>query len=198
MYKIQDYEKKSKQIKSFKKVISIFFYVIIIPILVINITLIIKSFITPNKIPDFFGYKTFIIVSESMEPTLNVGDAIFVKDVSEDEIKPHDIISFHDGEDINTHRVIAHIKENDKKEYITKGDNNKNADKDQITYDKIEGKYQFKISHFGIVVRFFQSKITLFLLIVLVVLNICSNKHLKNKKEERKQKRKKYNAEKYN
>lgn len=198
MYKILDYEKRSKQIKSFKKVISICFYIIIIPILIIDFTLIIKSFVTPNKIPDFFGYKTFIIVSESMEPTLKVGDAIFVKEVSEDEIEAHDIISFHEGEDINTHRVIAKIQEKGIKEYITKGDHNKNEDKNRTTYDEIEGKYQFKISHFGIVVKFFQSKLTLFLLIILVVLDIISNKHLKKKREERREKRKRYIAEKYN
>ena len=79
MYKIRDYKEIKNRNEKIKKIISIFIYIIIIPIIVINITLIVKSFIKPNKIPDFIGYKNFVIVSESMEPTIMVGDAIFVK-----------------------------------------------------------------------------------------------------------------------
>lgn len=192
MYKIRDYKADSKKINQIKKIISIIFGIVVIPILIVNFILIIKSFIMPNKIPDFFGYKNFIIVSQSMEPTIMVGDAIFMKEVDENEIHVNDIISFHDGEDINTHRIIRISEENGIKYYTTKGDNNKREDKNKVTYKDIEGKYQFKISNFGIVVGILQSKITLFVLIIAVILNIYFNKQLQNKKEERKRKRKEY------
>ena len=117
MYKIRDYKVESKKIHKTHKIISTILYIIIIPILIINFTLIIKSFITPNKIADFLGYKNFIIVSKSMEPTIMVGDAIFSKEVSESELKINDIISFHDGEDINTHRIVGISEENGVKLY---------------------------------------------------------------------------------
>ncbi len=192
MYKIRDYKADSKKINQIKKIISIIFGIVVIPILIVNFILIIKSFIKPNKIPDFFGYKNFIIVSQSMEPTIMVGDAIFMKEVDESEIHVNDIISFHDGEDINTHRIIRISEENGIKYYTTKGDNNKREDKNKVTYKDIEGKYQFKISNFGIVVGILQSKITLFVLIIAVILNIYFNKQLQNKKEERRRKRKEY------
>ena len=191
MYKIRDYKADSKKINQIKKIISIIFGIVVIPILIVNFILIIKSFIKPNKIPDFFGYKNFIIVSQSMEPTIMVGDAIFMKEVDESEIHVNDIISFHDGEDINTHRIIRISEENGIKYYTTKGDNNKREDKNKVTYKDIEGKYQFKISNFGIV-GILQSKITLFVLIIAVILNIYFNKQLQNKKEERRRKRKEY------
>lgn len=192
MYKIHDYIKENNKIQKIKKTISFVLYMIIIPILFINFTLIIKSFINPNKIPSFLGYKNFIIVSESMEPTIMVGDAIFIKQVNENEIKINDIISFHDGKDINTHRIIGIYEENNIKYYRTKGDNNKNEDKQKITYNQIEGKYQFKISNFGFVLNILKSKITLFILLFIVFFDIYFTYRIKQKKINRKQKRKQY------
>ena len=192
MYKIRDYKEIKNRNEKIKKIISIFIYIIIIPIIVINITLIIKSFIKPNKIPDFIGYKNFVIVSESMEPTIMVGDAIFVKKVPEKEIKINDIISFHDGECINTHRIVGVSEENGIKMYRTKGDNNRGEDKEKVSYSQIEGKYLFKINNFGNLIKVLQSKVTLAILILLVCLNTYFNYRLKYKRKARREKRKKY------
>lgn len=192
MYKIRDYKEIKNRNEKIKKIISIFIYIIIIPIIVINITLIVKSFIRPNKIPDFIGYKNFVIVSESMEPTIMVGDAIFVKKVPEKEIKINDIISFHDGECINTHRIVGVSEENGIKMYRTKGDNNRGEDKEKVSYSQIEGKYLFKINNFGNLIKVLQSKVTLAILILLVCLNTYFNYRLKYKRKARREKRKKY------
>lgn len=192
MYKIRDYKEIKNRNEKIKKIISIYIYIIIIPIIVINITLIVKSFIRPNKIPDFIGYKNFVIVSESMEPTIMVGDAIFVKKVPEKEIKINDIISFHDGECINTHRIVGVSEENGIKMYRTKGDNNRGEDKEKVSYSQIEGKYLFKINNFGNLIKVLQSKVTLAILILLVCLNTYFNYRLKYKRKARREKRKKY------
>ena len=192
MYKIRDYKEIKNRNEKIKKIISIYIYIIIIPIIVINITLIVKSFIRPNKIPDFIGYKNFVIVSESMEPTIMVGDAIFVKKVPEKEIKINDIISFHDGECINTHRIVGVYEENGIKMYRTKGDNNRGEDKEKVSYSQIEGKNLFKINNFGNLIKVLQSKVTLAILILLVCLNTYFNYRLKYKRKARREKRKKY------
>lgn len=192
MYKIRDYKEIKNRNEKIKKIISIFIYIIIIPIIVINITLIVKSFIKPNKIPDFIGYKNFVIVSESMEPTIMVGDAIFVKEVPEKELKINDIISFHDGECINTHRIVGVSEENGIKMYRTKGDNNRGEDKEKVSYNQIEGKYLFKINNFGNLIKVLQSKVTLAILILLVCFNTYFNYRLKYKRKARREKRKKY------
>ena len=67
MYKIDKVQKQSKRIHIIGKTISIIIYIILIPIIIYNFTLIVKSFIRPNKTPDFFGYKNFIIVSRKYE-----------------------------------------------------------------------------------------------------------------------------------
>ena len=198
MYRINKIDKERKRMTIIRKIISVILYIIIIPIIIFNFTIIIKALVNKNSVPDFFGYKNFIIVSGSMEPTIMTGDAIFVKKVPEDELEVNDIISFQDGSAITTHRIISIDEENGVKKYRTKGDNNNTEDKEQITYKEIEGKYQFKISGFGKIVQLLQSKITLVILILLLVLNYWYSSRLDKKRLERKVKRKQYKLERKN
>lgn len=192
MYKIEKVQKEKQRVQWIGKVISAIMYIILIPMIIFNFTLIIKSFLKPNKTPDFLGFKSFVIVSGSMEPTIMKGDAIFVKEVAEQEIKNNDIISFTQGKTNVTHRIVEITEENGKKIYTTKGDNNNTEDKDKITYEQIEGKYQFKINQFGIVTQILKSKTTLIILILAIILISCYKGKIKIRKQERKEKRKKY------
>ena len=193
MYKIDKVQKENRRIHTVGRIVSAILYIVLIPIIIFNFTLIIKSFIHPDETPDFFGYKSFVIVSGSMEPTILKGDAIFVKEVLEEEIKVNDIISFETRNQTNvTHRVIKIEKENGIKKYTTKGDNNNTEDKEQITYEQIEGKYQFKISQFGIITHILKSKITLIILVMIVILISCYKSRIQKRKQERTEKRKKY------
>lgn len=192
MYRIDKIEKENHRIHTIGKIVSIILYIILIPMIIFNFTLIIKSFINPKEIPDFLGYKSFVIVSGSMEPTIMTGDAILVKEVPQKEIKTNDIISFSQGETIVTHRVIEIVEENGVKKYKTKGDNNNTEDREKIAYEQIEGKYQFKINQFGTIIKILKSKITLAILVIIIVIISCYRCRIQRKKEERKEKRKKY------
>ncbi len=192
MYKIDKIQKENQRIHTIGRVISAILYIVLIPMIIFNFTLIIKSFINPNKTPDFFGYKSFVIVSGSMEPTIKKGDAIFVKEVLEEEIKTNDIISFTQGETNVTHRIIGISQENGINKYTTKGDNNNTEDKEKISYEQIEGKYQFKISQFGMVTGILKNKITLIILIAIIIVINYYKVRIENKKQKRKQKREEY------
>ena len=193
MYKIDKVQKENRRIHTVGRIVSAILYIVLIPIIIFNFTLIIKSFIHPDETPDFFGYKSFVIVSGSMEPTILKQDAILVKKVPEEEIQVNDIISFNTRNQTNvTHRVIKIEKENGIKKYTTKGDNNNTEDKEQITYEQIEGKYQFKSSQFGLITHILKSKITLIILVMIVILISCYKSRIQKRKQERTEKRKKY------
>ena len=70
MYKIDKVQKENQRIHTIGKIISVILCIVLIPMIIFNFILIIKSFISPNKTPDFLGYKSFVIVSKSMEPTI--------------------------------------------------------------------------------------------------------------------------------
>ncbi len=193
MYKLLKINMSNKRLKTIVKIISILIYIITIPIIIFNMTLIIKSYINPNETPSFLGYKNFTIVSRSMENTINKNDVIIVKEVSKDEIHKNDIIAFFQNDEIITHRIIDTVEDNGTTKYVTKGDNNLHEDKELVTYEQIEGKYQFKISGFGIILKILKNPITLVILIIILILNCLYAYNRKRKKEIRKQKRKIYN-----
>lgn len=194
MYRTSNFNRNSKMMHMLKKIISILIYITIIPIIIYNLTLMMKSYINPIEIPDFLGFKSFVIVSESMETTIMKGDAIFVKNAArQEDIKINDIISFHNKDEIITHRIVEIVKEEGKTKYITKGDNNRKEDKEHITYDKIEGVYQFKISGFGKIVEILKDKVTLIILLIILVLISLLQVRTSKKRLKRKEKRYEYN-----
>lgn len=192
MYRISDFERSSKRMFIIEKLIIIVVYITIIPIIIYNLTLMIKSYINSTEIPDFFGFKSFVIISESMEPTIMTGDAILVKEVKQEELKEKDIISFHDQGDINTHRIVEILEDDGIIKYKTKGDNNKKEDKELVTYDKIEGVYQFRIKGFGKIVEVIKNKITLVVLLIVLVLISACQVRINKKRLIRKEKRYEY------
>ena len=67
--------------QKFKKIISIVILLVLIPILFMSMVILINSYTHPNKIPSFFGWKPFIVLSGSMETQISVGDVVIVKEV---------------------------------------------------------------------------------------------------------------------
>ena len=92
-----------------------------------------------------------------------IDDAILIKEVPKNEIHIGDIISFDQDGVVVTHRVINIVDENGVTKYQTKGDNNNAPDMEMTTYEKIQGKYQFKINHFGVVINILKSRVISFL-----------------------------------
>ena len=192
MYRITKISEENNKIRILYKVISIMLYLIMVPIIVFNFIMIAKSFLNPTQIPDFLGYKNFVIVSGSMVPTINKDDTIIIKEVPQEEIKVNDIISFKQDDFITTHRVVNIIEENGMKKYQTKGDNNNSKDKELVTYKQIEGKYKFKLKGTGKIIEIVESKWTLVIFVVIIIICYWYGYRIDKRKMERSEKRRKY------
>ena len=161
-------------------------------IIIINTTLIIKSEINDNEIPDFFGYTPFIIVSGSMEPNIPVNDMIITKKIKSDDIKVGDIISYKDDTNniVITHRVVSIQEVEGVKYFETKGDNNKSADKGFVSYSQIKGKYLFKIPLIGKVINYVRDPrgmilVILFIICIYILYDITVREYTKKKYKAR-------------
>ncbi len=79
---------KQKSSLSFKimTIVGIVLLVVLIPCLICNVTLITKSLVKPEEVPDFMGYKPFIVLSGSMQPTIMLDDLVLTKEISLEEI----------------------------------------------------------------------------------------------------------------
>ena len=193
MYKLSDFDKSSKHLYRLGRIFSTTTCIIILFLIIFNLTLLIETYINPNKLPSFLGIKSFVIVSESMEPTIMTNDVIFITKASEENLKVGDIISFHVGDYINTHRIIRLEEKNGEDVYITKGDNNETEDRGYVEFQDIEGKYVFKLSGFGTITKILRSKITLVVLLILLILISYHEVNVSKRKLKRKEERYEYN-----
>jgi signal peptidase len=100
------------------------------------------------------GYDIYMVRSQSMEPTVNMGDLIITGPTG-DQINEGDIVTFKLNDDLVTHRVNT-INETTIK---TKGDNVDSVDPWTITSEDVQGKYIFKIPYVGWFTKFIRTKV---------------------------------------
>lgn len=118
----------------------------------------------------------YVIVTESMVPTIKVNDAIVVSRVKNNSVKIGDVITFSSSDKYFngltiTHRVIGkELNESGNYTYRTKGDNNIVADTALVNGNKIHGKVLFKIPKIGYIYNFISSPNGFIFSIVLPVL----------------------------
>ena len=104
----------------------------------------------------FFGMRSFIILTGSMEPTIPVGSVVYIK--SAPQYDKGDIIAFTNKSDQTvTHRLSGTETRNDIKYFRTKGDANKSEDTDLLTQDKVIGKTVLSVPYIGRIIAFFKT-----------------------------------------
>ena len=167
--------------------------VILVPILLINLTLIAKSYLNKDEVPNVGGYLPLIVLTDSMHPEIESGDLIICHTVESDEVKANDVIAFFDpagnGSTIVTHRVIEIIGQDGDLEFRTKGDFNNTEDKMLVPEENLVGIYQTKIPGAGHIAMFMQTTNGLLLCVVLpIVLLIGWDVVRRSRYEKQKQK----------
>jgi len=188
-----DIEKISNKIETKRVTKKIFKYIILIVFIVLFVTNLILSFEENTHI---LGIYMFNIVSESMEPTLDKNDVVFVKKCNVSKLKKGDIITFEQDGRVISHRIIDIIKQNGILKFETKGDNNKIADPDKVSEEQVYGKVLCRVKKVGQVVSYIQNargfiNVVIFAIIVYILVSLRDNQ-----KNTRKMKRKKYEIKK--
>ena len=153
--------------KNMKNIIRILVLIVLSLILIYNVTIIFKSILYPNETPDFFGMKTYVVASGSMEPKLKIGDVVVVKETDKVNLIEGDIISFRQGQKVITHRINSILTVNGLTMYQTKGDNNNTYDNELVRYEEIEGKLIFKLSFLGNILLFLQQRNIIIVVIII-------------------------------
>ncbi|MCL2813887.1 MAG: signal peptidase I [Oscillospiraceae bacterium] len=152
-----EHEHEKGHIKKLPSVAGVVICLLLIPMLIINLTIVIKSYLNPDKVPDFFGLKPFVVLSGSMEPAILAGDLVFIKTVDPLTLKTGDIISFKEGNNIVTHRIVELTEKGGEPAFLTRGDANNTSDRTPVTYSQLEGIYLFRIGMLGTLAIFIQT-----------------------------------------
>ena len=167
--------------------------VILLPVLLINITLIIKSYTNADEVPSVGGYLPLIVLTDSMYPVIESGDLIICHTIEGDEVKVGDVISFFDpagnGTSIVTHRVTEVTQDNNGLAFRTKGDANNVEDSLLVPEDSLVGIYKSRIGGAGNVAMFMQTSTGLIVcvvlpLVLLVGYDVIRSKAYESKKQK--------------
>ena len=170
----QNQEEKATGLHKALTVLGTVLCVILIPILIINITLIVKSYTNKDAVPDVGGYFPLIVLTDSMYPEIKSGDLIICHTVEAEEVAVGDVISFFDpagnGTSIVTHRVVEIVDEGTALMFRTRGDNNNTDDKVLVAAEDLVGTYQNRIGGAGNVALFMQTTTGLIVCVVLPII----------------------------
>lgn len=156
-------------------IIGIVMCVILVPILIVNCTLLVKSFINKDEVPDFGGTLPLIVLTDSMYPDIKSGDLIICKAVDAKDVAIGDVISFYDpaskGTSVVTHMVIDIIDEDGKISFKTKGINNNTEDRLPVPEANLIAEYTgIRIPGAGNFAIFMQSTTGLIVCVILPII----------------------------
>lgn len=163
--------KKKKNISP-ADVAGVILCLIFIPLIVLNLSLIVNSYINPSQLPGVFGIKPAIVLSGSMEPAISTGDLIFIHETDTAELADGDVICFMSSGKAVTHR-IAEIQtdESGKVQYVTRGDGNDAEDRETVTPEQIQGIWKGeRIGRVGNFILFMQTPAGMVIFIIVPLL----------------------------
>lgn len=122
------------------KVISNLITTVLFIVLVLTLFLVVSTKASGGE-PSLFGYQLKTVLSGSMEPDIQTGSIISIKEVDDPTgFQTGDVITFRTEEDILvTHRVVEVNEAGN--QYITKGDANNAADVEPVNAANIIGSY---------------------------------------------------------
>ena len=111
-----------------------------------------------------FGYKAFIVLSDSMSKTdFNAGDLVLVKEVDPSTLKEGDIIAYTSQNTSNYGETVTHkirkltTDANGEPGFVTYGTTTDTDDETVVTYPYVLGKYSSHIPKVGTFFQFLKS-----------------------------------------
>lgn len=122
------------------------------------------AFFAADRSPDktLFGYRYYVVLTDSMAPAFRSGDMVFVKRCHADSIQTGDIITFNPSSESAaylTHRVTEKLPDYQGTGvtcFRTKGDANDSADSFLIDESRVIGVVKLSLPKLGLVIRFAQ------------------------------------------
>lgn len=187
-----------------KMIVNVLSYLLIFLLL----AYLVVTFFIPEQSMKIFGFRTFVVVSTSMEPDINKNDMIVITNTSEEKLQERDAITFSvyipevQGYSYVTH-YIGEITDDGsgttiyKTQGATKAEGDydewtdENGDPIDITIDDIEGEYLFRIPYIGFLINGLTDPIFVGLLVANGVIIYFIIKLLKPQKKEDEDKKEK-------
>jgi len=187
----QEMNGKPKSSLTTLNIIGIILIALCLPLIIINLTFVIKGSVNPDKVPMIFGGALLTIDSDSMtiqknedgeiiSGAFNKGDMIYIKEVDPKELTQGDIVTYRapDGVFV-THRVVGFT---DDGKIELAGDVLHSVE--EIEADWIQGIYVTRFANLGDVANFMRSPWGLLVMLGVPAAILFIPDFLKKKKEQ--------------
>ena len=125
------------------------YYLIVVFLISICISIIIQQNLNKDKIPDIFGYKIFMINEHYMHETLEEGDLVIVKNVDPNDLKIGNIVAFRNSQNLVTIHEIIDIDDTNNSKFVMKTLENEVKYNKYVNDSGIEGILKYKIPLLG-------------------------------------------------
>lgn len=161
-----------------RKMLKTIYYIFLAAVAVVVLFLIFSA------VPVKGNFKSFVVLSNSMEPKVRMGSVAVVRSAAKYEVG--DIITFGEmsrTKTPTTHRIFEIRNENGEKIFVTKGDANNAPDQETVREREILGKVLFSVPYVGYAVARAKTPVG-FLLIVIVPSVVIIYEEIKNIAEE--------------
>ena len=185
---------------------NILYYLVLIPLVIITLRIVYLQIVEPDRIPDVFGWKIFMILDGKMDENIEYGDLVFTKNIDPNILKNNDLIAFrtprntvvlHRITDITTeYKMDEKTKEErDIRTFTLKAAENETNDTKTVQDSKVEGILRKRIPKVGLIILFIQQPLALFgiICIILIIGLICL--YIAEKLDERDEERKRMQKE---
>ena len=148
----EKFKENKELIQKISTITGIVLCALLLPLLIVNITMIIKSYTNKDEVPSVGNYVPFIVLTDSMSGVIESGDFIICQKVEAEDVEVGDIITFYDpagnGTSVVTHRVIE-FDTTDGLKFKTKGDFNNTEDDELVPAENVIAEYKFRIPLLG-------------------------------------------------
>lgn len=179
-------DEKSKKILS---VIGIILCLVFGVIFLFNLSIIIQGTKDPSVPPSVFGITPMMINTDSMSGKatghIEEGDLILSKKIDINLLKEGDVISYMDGKNMLTHRIVQVDSSSGSLRLMTKGDNNSSIDKSYATSENLVGICATRIPKLGKFIMFLCKPIGVLLFVTLPLCAFIIYDMIQKKRETR-------------
>jgi signal peptidase len=128
-------------------------------------------------LPHAFGFKSFTVMSGSMEPAIGTGAVVVERPIAPREARVGDVVTFKDpegGERLITHRVESVRVRGGTARFVTKGDANNTVERWRVPAEGSIGRVAYDVPKVGYVLVYAGSRHGRILLLVLPVLMLAA------------------------
>ncbi|MCS0543075.1 signal peptidase I, partial [Aeromonas veronii] len=126
-----------------------------------------------GQVPSILGFKIMTVMTGSMEPELQPGDMIIVREKDPSKLQVEDVITYRISQQtLVTHRIVDLLEKDGVTHYQTKGDANNVVDDGYVSHEQIVGVLALTIPNVGHLAQALQTPTGMILISLLILLII--------------------------